>query len=1065
MAFDQQINYRINIDDANFQSKLSQLRASLDSTVGGGGGMGMAAMGAMFSPSGGSMYGGPMFMGGMADFGSQVRPVTYTPPAIAMQPHFGMVAMRQTTAQAMSGTGGFLGSVAYSNRELLAGGLGGAAIGAMFGGPLGAVGGGLFGAAIGAARTDFTRDLIPQEMTAAQYFQQSARTFGTRLGDSVATGALASGTAALSIGASAVGAVAGRALAGGVGAFLGGAFVGPVIPAAYGSAVSDMMADNRSIQSTLEAGSFRFLTGGNDVDPLTGRGFSNRARGQIASDIQAMELKDVRYGMNEYKQILESGMQMDMFSGTSGVDDFKSKFKGLVDNLKTITAVLHTSLKDGMDVIRGFRDMGVTNSGDVSRMVYQSETLGRMSGKTGMEMLAVGQQGAELFRGTGVRMGLGFESAQTSAYMISQGLRSGTLSREAVAQAGGEAGLAQQMTASALGFTQTAFGRGIMMASTRFGQAAPDPSKVAGGDVFSLMGGVAGMTPGQIMHFQANQEEIIGNMSPMQLQMMPIAGAMAQARTLAGAGMGIKFKDAFVALQLQNGTPRHIIDAQLSMMKQNPDELKQQMEQQLSQTASEQALESTRNTYGFKAITNKLKENFVKPASDYLMGISNDIKQAVEDFGVELTGGVTARTPSVTRQSVERGKKIIEESYGGNASEATRGTQFGVVDATGSLGEKFFGRGQSGESLASRFIESGTAGSMTTSHGTVDTITYGGMTAMRFKTVEDVQRYNSQSGQQMYILTKDAKKGSPVLAIPGSQLTEKQKQLIATQPSASDRERAEREGLSEEQRAAISNLRYSEMVSGKKADVSAYENALFGRDIDLSNVAQASRERAVLEHAIGGSESARESYDQKYGDAVSRALQGGVAKSYKDLEKLMDDGARGLSQTLTNRGLLLSGSSVAGDRRLMAARALESMSGGARAAALELASREEGTAEFAKAFERLTSYTGDEKYTQQFVQGLSAVSKEERKKIQESVGSVVDQHDIAAYSLETDKRSATNMGGIKGLDQVGMNGQLGTLTKEAFTDMTRMAKQLEDSMQNLLNLQKQFKEAMGPNKF
>ena len=87
---DKNVNYRVNIDDADFQAKLSQMRASIDMTMGGMGGVGLGGMGMSMGRMGG--FGGMMMGGspggqmmqGLADFGTQIRPVTYTPPAIAM---------------------------------------------------------------------------------------------------------------------------------------------------------------------------------------------------------------------------------------------------------------------------------------------------------------------------------------------------------------------------------------------------------------------------------------------------------------------------------------------------------------------------------------------------------------------------------------------------------------------------------------------------------------------------------------------------------------------------------------------------------------------------------------------------------------------------------------------------------------------------------------------------------------------------------------------------------------------------------------------------------------------
>ena len=68
--------------------------------------------------------------------------------------------------------------------------------------------------------------------------------------------------------------------------------------------------------------------------------------------------------------------------------------------------------------MKNFRDMGVTDPGQINGMLMGSEMRGRMSGRTGMEMMAIGQTGAEMFRGTGISMERNFELNQMNATNI-----------------------------------------------------------------------------------------------------------------------------------------------------------------------------------------------------------------------------------------------------------------------------------------------------------------------------------------------------------------------------------------------------------------------------------------------------------------------------------------------------------------------------------------------------------------------------------------------------------------------------------------------------------------------
>ena len=706
MAFDQNITYRVNVDDSNFQSKLTQMRASLDASMGGLGAGGYSSTmmyGAMGVMGGGGGYGGGG--GGLADFGTQIRPITYTPPAIAMQPHFGMYQIQQTLAQA--------------------------GLGAM--GPV--------GAGVGAAWNNFSRggftglitgpQGIPNQVSSAEYMALSARGFGDRVGDAAAIAGLTAGSVAaqtaVGAGAWAMGA---SLFSGGLGQFAGGMAASSIATLPLTMAVgkiTDLMADNRSLQTSLGAGSFRFMTGsGAEIDPLTGRGMSRRARFNVATAIQGMEMSDLRYGADEYKQILEGGMQFDMFSGTRDVEDFKGKFKGLVENLKTVTATLHTSLKEGIEVIRGMRDMGVTDPSEVTRLTLGSEMRGRMSGRTGMEMMAVGQAGAEIFRGTGVSMERGFELNQMNVQSVRGMLNSGTLSREMVAQAGGENSLAQQMTAGALAAFQTAHGRAAMMANYN-PNAGPNGAmnanmmaNLAGGNIMGQIAGAAGMGPAALMKFQAHQEDMISAMSPETMQVMNLSLAMGTARMLhsaTGADM-----DTSMRVSMQNmGLSKPVIEANLGLLKQDPTKMRADMDASIANMRTQAGLEDLRNRFNIGKSISNTWGRAMNSVANPLMEMSAQFGEAVDDLSLDLAGAARTNPALLDKSMIARGQALVAGGAGGEA-----------VDITGSWYRNKIG-GQTGVAFAEDVVNYGTFDAATKSYS------YKGGTFRRFDSAEEAR--------------------------------------------------------------------------------------------------------------------------------------------------------------------------------------------------------------------------------------------------------------------------------------------------------------------------------------
>lgn len=710
------------------------MRASLDASMGGGAGGGFSQA-LSYGLMGGGGAGG--MGGGMSDFGTQIRPVTFTPPAIAMQPHFGMFQVQQTLTQAgLSAMGGPAGV-----------GLSGAMTNFRTGGLSGLING---------------PGAVPNNITMSEYMAMSARGFGDRLGDAAAISGLTVLSTGVGLAGGGAGATAGSALFTGVmgkalGGLVGGALGGMAV-SAYTGAVTDMMAENRANQSALAAGSFRFFNGpSGEVDRLTGRGMSRATRVNAATSIQNMELGDTRYGTSEYSQILEGGMQMDMFSGTRDVEDFKTKFKGLVENLKTVTSTLHTSLKEGIEVIRGFRDMGVTDPSEINRLTLGSEARGRSSGRTGMEMMAIGQTGAEMFRGTGIDMQRGFELNQMNVGTVRNLLTQGGITREAVAQAGGENALAQQMTAGALASMQTSYGRAALMANYNAGTNSLNPNMVhnmAGGDIFNQISGAAGMGPGALLKFQAHQEELISKMSPEQMQVFGIASDAGMARSLMQAAPGLDFESAFRVAGQRAGKSRSQIDVEIGMLNQDPEKMRQQQQVALQAVQSQAGLEDLRNRFNVgKRISNALRGEFVEPVADTFTQMSATIGERVEDFYLKITGQANANMTGASSETLKRGAALLKS---GEYSGETLDTR-----SAGLLGDAF-GYGQSGKALLSDIVGSG--GSFDAS----GSMQYKGSTVRTFANAEEATAAGKSGGTAFTILGSG---GKGVIAVSTDSLT------------------------------------------------------------------------------------------------------------------------------------------------------------------------------------------------------------------------------------------------------------------------------------------------------
>jgi hypothetical protein len=597
MAFDQSVTYRVNLDDSNFQAKLTQMRASLDSTVGGGGGFGQAMA---YLGTGAGNFG----MGGGNPFaGGGIGPVAYTPPAIAFQPHFGMFQVQQTLSQA--GLSAAFGPMGVSLNQLRT-----------------------YGLTAG-------KDFVPPNMSWSEYIDYSTRSVGSNISASVtAMGGAALGVAG-NLAGGAAGAGIGTMMGGTVGGLVGGVLGGSAF-GAVASSVAERAAANLGMQATLSAGSFRYYQGAN-ADPITGRGFGRSDRFGIASSISRMESNDARLNLSDYRQILEGGSQMGLFEGTKDVKDFETKFKSLVETVKTVTSTLHTSLKDGLATIRGLRDMGISDPISQQQVILGSEVMGRASGRTGMEMMAVGQAGAEIFRGTGISMQRGFQLNQQNAALVRNMLNNGTISRDSVEQAGGELGLAQQMTANSLGSFQTMQGRLGMMSffNSKSGEFDPNMvSKMMTGSPMNYMQNAAALGPAGMAKLQANQAELIGKMSPEQMQFFGMAQRMGTARMLQ-QNWGGDLKDWYKTTSYNQNISHSVVDAEIGMMSSSPETLRSQYNMQLDRMGQQQNMEGMRESspYAYKYWTN-YATRAVDAMSRPVAAMGNAAGQTFEDLAV-----------------------------------------------------------------------------------------------------------------------------------------------------------------------------------------------------------------------------------------------------------------------------------------------------------------------------------------------------------------------------------------------------------------------------------------------
>lgn len=580
----------------------------------------------------GTVYGGAsMGMSNMlGDIGQHVMPATYMPPA---RVHAGYFGMYQQHTGLMRGLAGMVGL-----------------------------------------------ESVPRGTTALEYGIATAGATGERFGAGM-TGAATAGAGILGgMALSAPMGALGRLAAGAIGGFAGGAILPFLATSAAASAVQDAVGQRRDIQNFLETSSFRFVgPGSGSADPRLGGGFSRAGRQQVSEFIRQQDIGDPFMNTGELTEVLRQGTQLGLFNGTQDMDDFKKKFKDITESVKNVTRTLHQTLEEGMKTIRDLKSIGVDPS-QVKGFVGQADMLGRIAGRTGAEMLSLGLQGAEIFRGTGVQMSVGAQATMMNTASIRASRDAGMLSQEAIVQAGGEEALAMRMTASGLAFGQSTMGRGFGAAffNPMGGGAGFNPqgfmgAMMGGGGSFTGMAAQAAAnlsTPGGLIAYQANQEKFMTEMGKTfggrGLQMAQTATAMAYAQYMANS-TGAKVDDTFRLALKEQGMSVAEIDARLAEIK-GSDKNFQTGQASVAATRDKMIIDEAQNNFVFNRLGAQV--------GDKLKGVVDIAARPLNNF-------IDATAESFIRFKEEQVYGVQRASSGGvdlSIQFATAGAKAGAID-------------------------------------------------------------------------------------------------------------------------------------------------------------------------------------------------------------------------------------------------------------------------------------------------------------------------------------------------------------------------------------------------
>lgn len=558
----------------------------------------MMMSGAGYAGSAG--YGAVNGLGNMfSAVGSQVMPVRYTPPARVNVGYYGQYQQETSFLRGMAGVTGL--------RQ------------------------------------------APQGTQAYRYGYYNSADFGERVGG----GAVAAATVATGMATGApIGSMIGGAIGGALGAPLGpigmgvgsavGSFAGMIAGYSGVDTIADIVAQRRQMNSFLESSSFRYVGAGSSMaDPRLGSGMSTEARRSATDFVRKMDIKDPNLNTDDLFGILQGATSSGLLNGVKDMEGFKSKFKDIVEGVKSVAKTLNMSLQEGLQVMKDLKGINIEPS-QMSTIGFQAEVAGKISGRTAQEVIGLGMQGAELFRGTGIEMKLGYQSNVMNIASVRAARDAGLLSQEAIVQAGGEEALSQRMTASGLQFMQSAAGRGFGAAFFNPGMGQSGFNKDAFSNFMGKGGSMVGLAmqsaanlagPDRLIQYEAYQDKFMSEMGKAMGGDTSLGvgmAAMSEARMLVDSGATKDMKAAFrlTLMRSYNMSPAEA-DTMYARIQNAPNEFKARMDASQN-TATQRTVDEAMSTVGFGYLYNR-GEDIVKGAFEPVVrGAENVIDGARE---------------------------------------------------------------------------------------------------------------------------------------------------------------------------------------------------------------------------------------------------------------------------------------------------------------------------------------------------------------------------------------------------------------------------------------------------
>jgi hypothetical protein len=237
----------------------------------------------------------------------------------------------------------------------------------------------------------------------------------------------------------------------------------------------------------MMAASQEFVTGGTDLNMMTGRGLSSRGAthlGRLLEDT-AYSSKFQRqtggaFSAQDLTKITQVAGQQGLLNDTQSVEQIHERVKTVAKSLVSFMKIANEpNVVEALKSMGKMRQMGLS-VGETMDMAVDARMYSRMAGTSVKGIMEAGGQGAMLYQQQGLSAGLGMRMGMGAMGMAGAAVSGGAFTPQRLAMLGGVSGVAQHEMESSAAFLKMPMMAAAMSRMGRGGEFVMDGRAVKG---------------------------------------------------------------------------------------------------------------------------------------------------------------------------------------------------------------------------------------------------------------------------------------------------------------------------------------------------------------------------------------------------------------------------------------------------------------------------------------------------------------------------------------------------------------------------------------------------------